>query len=145
MRRENPVDKLEHSYSSVTEREAGCAEEGRIKHICDCGDYYIESIPAIGHSYVKESVIEPTHDSDGIIKYVCTMCQGTYTETVKFDDGISGNGDNSLDIESPGLKGRLSGRGTLLLNVLLIITVFAAIGAVAALIKKTVSKLILDE
>ena len=145
VRRENPVEKLEHTYSSVTEREAGCVEEGRIKHICSCGDYYIESIPAVGHDYVKHSVIEPTHESDGLIKYVCSVCGGTYTETVKFDDGSSGSGDNSLDIESPGINSHLSGRATLILNVLLIITVFVAIGTVILLIKKTVSKLILDE
>ncbi len=143
VRRESPVDKLEHSYSSVTEREAGCMEEGRIKHSCACGDYYIESIPATEHEYTKQSVIDPTQDSDGIIKYVCDLCGGTYAETVKFDPG--GDNSSSLDIESPNLNGRLSGRTTLLLNVLLIISVFAAIATVVLLIKKTVSKLILDE
>ncbi|MBE6607090.1 MAG: hypothetical protein E7633_00840 [Ruminococcaceae bacterium] len=145
VRREEPVDMLEHSYTSVTERESGCVEDGRIKHSCSCGDYYIESVPAVGHKYKKETVIEPTHDSDGLVKYECTVCSATYTESIKFDDGSSNSGGDSLDIENPDVRGQLSGRSTLILNVLLIITAFAAIATVVLLIKKTISKLILDE
>ncbi|MBQ5601278.1 MAG: hypothetical protein IIU77_00485 [Clostridia bacterium] len=144
VRRENPVDKLEHSYTSVTEREASCAQEGRIKHICQCGDYYIESLPALGHEYKKHSVIEPTQDSDGIVKYECSSCGASYTETVKFDDGSSNDG-NSLDIENPDANGRISGRNRLVFSVVLIMTALVVIGALILLIKKTVFKLILDK
>lgn len=144
VRREEPVDKLEHSYTSVTERAATCAQEGRIKHICACGDYYIESLPALGHEYKKQSVIEPTQDSDGIIKYECDVCGATYTETVKYDDGSSNDG-NSLDIENPDAKGRLSGKNRLVFSVVIIIVAVVAMGAVILLIKKTIFKFILDQ
>lgn len=144
VRRENPVDKLDHSYTSVTERAASCAQEGRIKHICACGDYYIESLPALGHEYEKQSVIEPTQDSDGIVKYECSVCGTIYTETVKYDNSSSDN-ENYLDIENPDANSKISGKNRLVFNVLLIIAAVVAIGAVILLIKKTVFKLILDE
>ena len=144
VRREEPVDKLEHSYNPITEREASCAQEGRIKHICECGDYYIESLPALGHEYEKQSVIEPTQDSDGIVKYQCSACGTAYTETVKFDNGFS-NDEISLDIENPNAEGRVSGKNRLVFTVMLIIVAVATVGVVIFLIKKTVFKLILDE
>lgn len=48
-----------HNYKETIEKEAICTDLGKKTYTCDCGDSFVEAIPAIGHNYV-----------DG----VCTNC-----------------------------------------------------------------------
>ncbi len=141
VRRENSVEKLGHTYRELIEREASCNEEGRKKYVCACGDYYFETIPTVEHSYEKESTIQPTEESDGLNKYVCSVCSHTYTEPLKF----SGNGNehgSSLNIEEDFFSGRLSGRTRLIMNIVLIILAVAFVTFLILSVKKWMSKLI---
>lgn len=46
----NPEHK--HNYTETITKEPTCTEDGEKKYTCDCGDSYIEVIPATGHHYV---------------------------------------------------------------------------------------------
>ena len=58
-----------------------CTEDGTKKFSCECGDTYIEIIPATGHDYTKE-IVEATCKEDGYAKNTCHNCGDTYTETI---------------------------------------------------------------
>ncbi len=146
VRRENQIAMLPHSYTSVLEKAADCVSSGRIKYICSCGNGYTEEIPCLGHSYIKESIIDATEESEGMITYVCTVCGDTRPQivpigSVKPDDQ---NG-NLLDVKSSDTRDRLSGRETLLLYIILIIICFTILVAVAIIIKRMTKKLILSK
>ena len=41
-----------HSYTETITKEPTCLEDGEKTYICDCGDSYIELVPATGHNYI---------------------------------------------------------------------------------------------
>lgn len=73
---ENKEDNHTHKYTAAVESEATCTVAGIRKHTCDCGSYYKEYIPAIGHLANEWEIIKPaTTTSTGIRQRVCNVCQ----------------------------------------------------------------------
>lgn len=67
--------KHEHLYVANTEREATCTLAGLRKHTCSCGDFYTESIPAVGHVGGKwVTTTESTVTTEGTKEVRCEVC-----------------------------------------------------------------------
>lgn len=65
----------EHLYVSTVEREATCTLAGLRLHKCSCGDFYTESIPALGHVAADwEENEAATTSSSGTATKVCVVC-----------------------------------------------------------------------
>ena len=68
-----------HSYQEVSRTAATCTEDGVTTYRCEtCGDTYIETTPATGHSYTA-AVTAPTCTEKGYTTYTCTACGDHYT------------------------------------------------------------------
>lgn len=89
-----------HNYVETITKEPTCTETGEKKYTCDCGNSYIEVIPAKGHhfengectdchekdpnhehSYTETITKEPTCTEAGKKTYTCT-CGHSYTEEI---------------------------------------------------------------
>lgn len=99
-----------HNYVGEVTKEPTCTEKGEKTYTCDCGDSYIEEIPAKGHhyengectdcgekdpshehSYTETITKEPTCTEKGEKTYTCD-CGDSYTEEIPakghhFEDG----------------------------------------------------------
>ena len=65
-----------HHYTEETTIPATCTESGTMTYTCaGCGDSYTETIPALGHDYVRT-------EQDGQYVYTCTRCGESYTEPI---------------------------------------------------------------
>ena len=68
-----------HSYQEVSRTAPTCTEDGVTTYRCEtCGDTYIETTPATGHSYTA-AVTAPTCTEKGYTTYTCTVCGDHYT------------------------------------------------------------------
>ena len=66
--------------STVTVTPATCTSNGSvIKQCADCGEKYVETLPAKGHHYVATGSTEATCVQDGAAGYRCSVCGNTYT------------------------------------------------------------------
>ena len=64
-----------HLYISTIEREPTCTLSGLRKLTCECGDFYTESIPAVGHVAEEwNEVVAPTSTSYGTSQRTCAVC-----------------------------------------------------------------------
>lgn len=71
----SPLPKHEHLYIATTEREPSCTLAGLRKLTCSCGDFYTETIPAIGHVATDWTTAEEaTSDTYGRSQRVCSVC-----------------------------------------------------------------------
>ena len=89
-----------HNYVGEVTKEPTCTEKGEKTYTCDCGDSYIEEIPAKGHhyengectdcgkdpdyhkhSYTETVTKEPTCTEAGEKTYTCD-CGDSYTEEI---------------------------------------------------------------
>ena len=69
------VPKHEHLYVSTVERAPSCVLAGLRKHTCSCGDFYTESIPAIGHVATDwTETVAPTVTTLGSSTRTCSVC-----------------------------------------------------------------------
>ena len=68
-----------HAYSSTITKLPTCTLEGIITFTCSCGESYIESIPALGHSYT-DTVIPPTETEAGYTQHTCSRCNDSYND-----------------------------------------------------------------
>ena len=66
-----------HSYSVVSSKDATCTTNGSITYKCSCGDSYIETVAATGHSW-KTTVDKDEYGLDAI-SIKCTVC-GEYKQ-----------------------------------------------------------------
>ena len=74
----NYINPTNHQYSVTETIPAKCMVDGYKKYKCsDCGDSYMEKIPALGHNY-KEEIIKPTCTTKGYKMNVCTNCGESY-------------------------------------------------------------------
>ncbi|MCM1237342.1 MAG: hypothetical protein NC489_45330, partial [Ruminococcus flavefaciens] len=105
-----------HDYVEVITKKPTCTEEGEKTYTCDCGDSYMEKIPATGHSFVegecehcgekdpdyhKHSYTEaitkqPTCTEKGIKTFTC-KCGDTYTEEIPAKGHDYGDDDKCTD------------------------------------------------
>ena len=68
-----------HSYQEVSRTAPTCTGDGVTTYRCEtCGDTYIETTPATGHSYTA-AVTAPTCTEKGYTTYTCTVCGDHYT------------------------------------------------------------------
>lgn len=64
-----------HQYSASTEREPSCILAGLRMYSCSCGNFYTESIPALGHVATDwEVAAEPTTTKMGTEQRTCSVC-----------------------------------------------------------------------
>ena len=73
-----------HIYGNgVVSEEATCEKEGILKYTCEnCGNYYTEKIPAIGHKYKETTIIEPTCEIRGVKLISCELCHSSKGEDI---------------------------------------------------------------
>lgn len=72
---DSPNAKHEHLYVATVEREATCTLSGLRKHTCSCGDFYTDSIPAIGHVAEDwKTSEESTATKYGSSQRLCSVC-----------------------------------------------------------------------
>ena len=65
----------EHLYAATVEREPTCTQAGLRKLTCSCGNFYTETIPAVGHVATDwETAEEATATSYGTSQRVCNVC-----------------------------------------------------------------------
>lgn len=68
----------EHLYVSTVEREPSCTLAGLRMHTCECGNFYTDSIPAVGHVASDWSEKEAaTQTSTGTSARTCAVCGAT--------------------------------------------------------------------
>lgn len=71
-----------HSYQSQVTTQPSCTKAGVKTYICsECGDSYVEKIPAAGHKYTKETQ-NPTCTAKGVITYTCSVCKHSYSKKI---------------------------------------------------------------
>lgn len=64
-----------HNYE-ITRKEATCTDDGLVEYYCDCGDYYTETIPALGmeHNISWVTVKPASVFESGLQEQVCSNC-----------------------------------------------------------------------
>lgn len=71
------------SYTWKTTKTATCTTDGQKRGTCSCGNYIIERIPALGHSYGSYEITKKaTCTTMGSKKKTCTRCGNVVTETI---------------------------------------------------------------
>lgn len=81
----NMINTHTHSYNlkEVIER-ATCTENGKIKYICSCGNYYTEIISKTGHKYSNWiTTKKPTIFKNGTQTRKCSTCGKQEIKTIK--------------------------------------------------------------
>ena len=68
-------DPTTHVYDNTEEIPADCFNSGWTIYSCECGDSYMEEVPASGHSFGEWQVSTPsTCIKEGVEKRVCERC-----------------------------------------------------------------------
>jgi len=66
----------QHNYQSEVTKEASCTEAGVKTFVCECGEKYTETIPALGHKAVTDPRVEPTETEPGKTEGShCSVCK----------------------------------------------------------------------
>jgi len=72
-----------HSYTSVTQKDATCTEDGTTLFTCTCGDSYTESIAATGHAWGDWYIHrDATTEQSGEARRNCTSCSAHQSEDI---------------------------------------------------------------
>lgn len=72
-----------HKYTSSVTKEPTCTATGVRTYSCSCGASYTESISAAGHQWNEGEIITAAGcESEGIMKYTCTVCGVTYSSAI---------------------------------------------------------------
>ena len=75
------LDRLSEHNLLIDERKANCFDPGYVRYFCECGYEYFDSYTeALGHSYLREVITEPTHLEYGEATYTCERCGDNYRE-----------------------------------------------------------------
>ena len=81
--KEKLTPKHSHSYTESVTKEATCTEKGTKTFTCDCGDTYTQEIPALGHDFQLDSIVEPTTEREGYTLYKCSRCSEEKKDNLK--------------------------------------------------------------
>ncbi len=107
-----------HTYIGEVTKAATCTEAGEVTHTCDCGDSYIEEIPAVGHDYregcctvcgaEQPSCVLGDVNGDGRINVLdAGLIVSFYTGVMALDDAqcmaADVNGDGKINVLDAGL------------------------------------------
>ena len=79
------IPKLQHthSYSLTKTVNATCTKNGSKTYTCSCGDSYMETIPATGHSFGAWTVTKAaTTTAEGLKERKCSKCGAVETEVI---------------------------------------------------------------
>lgn len=72
-----------HVYDNIEEIPADCFNSGWTTYSCECGDSYMEEIPALGHAFGEWQVSTPsTCIKEGVEKRVCERCLAEETRSL---------------------------------------------------------------
>jgi predicted nucleic-acid-binding Zn-ribbon protein len=72
-----------HHWGTPSVTPATCIEDGERVYTCiDCGETKTETIKATGHSF-KDTVIEPTIETEGYTEHICSKCGYSYKDNYK--------------------------------------------------------------
>lgn len=72
-----------HVYDNIEEIPADCLNSGWTIYSCECGDSYMEEIPALGHAFGEWQVSTPsTCIKEGVEKRVCERCLAEETRSL---------------------------------------------------------------
>ena len=88
VKREDFTDPLPYDMIWTEQIPATCTSNGvKVGHCADgCGHTETVVLPHLGHDFGDwETVYEASKDSDGLERRVCSRCQHTETQTVKYD------------------------------------------------------------
>ncbi|MCM1134172.1 MAG: hypothetical protein NC400_01230 [Clostridium sp.] len=101
-----------HQYAASTEREPSCTLAGLRKYTCECGDFYTEMIPALGHVATDwEVAAEPTTTKMGTEQRTCSVCgvlldsRPVNKVTATAAASASGNTQNTTASAAPSASG----------------------------------------
>ena len=65
-----------HAYQGTVTTEPACTEAGVKTFVCECGEKYTETIPALGHKAVTDPRVEPTETEPGKTEGShCSVCK----------------------------------------------------------------------
>ena len=79
-----PIVCTQHSFQEQIIMKPTCTELGSKIYTCEnCGIYYMEDIPSLGHKYSSKITKEPTKTEKGIETYTCIHnCGSSYTKDI---------------------------------------------------------------
>ena len=79
-----PIVCTQHSFQEQIIMKPTCTELGSKIYTCEnCGIYYMEDIPSLGHKYTPKITKEPTKTEKGIETYTCIHnCGDSYTKDI---------------------------------------------------------------
>lgn len=64
-----------HDYQETVDLQATCLAGGRLRFICECGDFYFVETPAVGHQPDDwEITVQPTATKEGLRVKKCIYC-----------------------------------------------------------------------
>lgn len=95
-----------HPWELTAAMAATCTDDGGNLFTCsDCRKTRIELLPALGHDYIVEEVIEPTELEDGYTVYKCVRCGDSYRSdyTEPSDGAIKGDIDGGGSVDNADL------------------------------------------
>lgn len=70
-----------HKYTDEVVKESTCERTGILRHACDCGNYYIDIVPALGHMPDEwKETKEPSTDAKGLRQKSCRRCSKLLNE-----------------------------------------------------------------
>ena len=95
-----------HPWELTASRLATCTDDGGNLYTCtECRKTRIELLPALGHDYVVEEVIEPTELEDGYTVYKCVRCGDSYRDayTEPSASAIKGDVDGGGSVDNADL------------------------------------------
>ncbi len=104
----------EHSHNYIAETVSPtCTEDGSSTYRCESCENTIENltIPALGHDYGEEIIVDPTYEAKGFTHKICARCgydyKYNYIEAYKIETGSCGtNATYTMD----------TGKGTLIIS-----------------------------
>ena len=71
-----------HRYEAELTVRATCTADGLLTYTCSCGDFYDETVPALGHNY--EALTASTDNDDSRCTFVCTNCGDRYEYALSY-------------------------------------------------------------
>lgn len=77
-----------HDYEEIVEEKATCYKAGRLKYLCECGDFYYVDVMSTGHVADDwEITRQPTADREGLRVKKCIYCDEIIAqENILFKD-----------------------------------------------------------
>lgn len=90
-----------HDYEETVEVKATCYQSGRLKYICECGDFYYVDVLSTGHVADDWEVVrEATAERDGLRVKKCIYCDEIIAQESIPYESETGTSDGSSSSET---------------------------------------------